>query len=126
MRKKLPDHWQFLARIGQLPSHQHHQGKTEEQKKQPGESVLDTDHFVVGGKNILPPPPKLVMFTCRAGAVRRRVLAFVRVWIVMSRCCGKRSGSVHLGEKLLFQYLERLAICKARNFANPRRFSRGG
>src|SRR5207249_11374172 len=109
-----------------LPSHQHHQGKTEEQKKQPGESVLDTDHFVVGGKNILSPPPQLVLLTCRAGAMRRRVLAFVRVWIVVSRCCGKRSGSVHFRRQLLFQYLERRAICKARNFENPCRFSRGG
>src|SRR5438876_12374701 len=101
MRKKLPNHWQFLARIGQLPPHQHHQRKTEEQKKQPGESVLDADDFVVGGKNILPPPPELVMF----------MFAGVRVWIVMSRCCGKRSGSVHFRRKLLFQYLESHAIC---------------
>src|SRR5713226_1759495 len=113
MREELPNHWQCLARIGQLPTHQHHQGKTEEQKKQPGESVLDADHFMVGGENIFSPPPELVMLTCRAGAVRRRVFAFVLMSILAALFEG--SGSVHFRRKLSLQYLEGSAICKARN-----------
>src|SRR6266480_1574059 len=107
MREKLPNHWQCLARIGQLPPHQHHQGKTEEQKKQPGESVLDADDFMVGGENVFSPPSEFVMIV-------------VGLWIVMSRCRGKRSGSVHFRRKLSFQYLERSAICKARNSGKSR------
>src|SRR6266581_3888301 len=103
MREELPNHWQCLARIGQLPPHQHHQGKTEEEENQSGESVLDADHLVVGRENIFSPPPELVMLACHAGAVQRRV------WIVMRF---DRSGSVHFRRKLPPQYLERSAICK--------------
>src|SRR5882724_7471957 len=98
MREELPNHWQCLARIGQLPPHQHHQGKTEEEEDQPGESILDADHFMVGGENIFSPPPELVMFTCRAGAVRRQMVAFVLMLILAVRF--ERSGSVHFRRKL--------------------------
>src|SRR5437764_11274134 len=98
MREELPNHWQCLAGIGQLPPHQHHQGKPEEEEDQPGESVLDADHLVIGGENIFSPPPELVMLTCRAGAVRRWVLIVMRF---------DRSGSVHFRRRLPPQYLER-------------------
>src|SRR6266568_1351700 len=91
MREKFANHRQRLAWIGQLPPHQHHQGKTEEKEDQSGESVLDADYLVVGGENIFSPPPELVMF----------MFGGVRVWIVMSRCCGKRSGSVHSGKVIV-------------------------
>src|SRR5258705_10925341 len=96
MREELPNHWQCLARIGQLPPHQHHQGKTEEEEDQPGESILDADHFMVGRENIFSPPSKLVMLTCGAGAVRRQVLAFIVMSILAVRL--ERSGSVHSGK----------------------------
>src|SRR6266568_9481237 len=105
MREKFANHRQRLAWIGQLPPHQHHQGKAEEEEDQPGESVLDADHLVIGGENIFSPPPELVMLACRAGAMRRRVLAFVFMSILAVRF--ERSGSVHFRRKLSFQYLER-------------------
>src|SRR5437588_6830014 len=99
MRKPFANHWQRLTRISQLPPHQHHQGKTEEEENQARESVLDTDYFVVGRENIFSPPPELVMlmssivpvrlvmrFACRAGFWRRR----------------NRSGSIHFKRKLRF------------------------
>src|SRR5260370_23656759 len=106
MREKLPNHGQCLARIGKLPTNQHQQGKTEEEEDQPGESILDADHFVVGGENIFSQPNELVMLTCRAGAARRRMVIVMRL---------DRSGSVHFRRRLPPQYLERSAICKARN-----------
>jgi len=38
-----------------LPAHHHHQAKAEEQKEQTADAVLDADHFVIGGENVLPP-----------------------------------------------------------------------
>src|SRR5438067_7547820 len=102
MREELPNHWQCLAGIGQLPPHQHHQGKPEEEEDQPGESILDADHLVIGGENIFSPPPELVML----------VFSAVRAWMRMRF---ERSGSVHSGKSYRFQYLDRSAICKARN-----------
>jgi hypothetical protein len=82
MREEFPNHWQCLARISQLPPHQHHQGKTEEEEDQPGESVLDADHFVIGGENVFSPPSELVML----------VFSAVCAWMGMRF---ERSGSVH-------------------------------
>ena len=61
MAESVADHRQRLARIGQLPAHQHHERKAEEQKDQPGDAVLDADHLVIGRENVLPPKTKLVM-----------------------------------------------------------------
>src|SRR6266704_1316986 len=102
MREKLPNHWQCLARIGQLPPHQHDQGKTEEQKKQPGKSVLDADHLVIGGENIFSPPPELVMLML--GVLAVRVGAGF-----------ERSGSIHFRKTLALEYRDRKAQCKAGN-----------
>jgi hypothetical protein len=105
MREELPNHWQCLARIGQLPAHQHHQGKTEEEEDQSGESVLDADHLVVGGENIFSPPPELMML----------VFGVVLLWMVMRF---ERSGTVHFKENLPPQYPDGSTICKARNLEN--------
>ncbi len=89
MREKFANHRQRLAWIGQLPPHQHHQGKTEEEEDQSGESVLDADHLVIGGENIFSPPPKLVML----------VAGLMLMWMGMRL---ERSGSVHSGKSYRF------------------------
>jgi hypothetical protein len=38
-----------------LPAHEQYQAKTEKQEKKAHEQVLDADHFMVGGENILGP-----------------------------------------------------------------------
>src|SRR6266568_9382901 len=74
------------ATLGRAAGHketdEHHQAEPEEEEHQTAESVLDPDHFMVGGENIFSPPPQLVVF----------VLGGVCVWIVMGV---DRSGSVH-------------------------------
>src|SRR6266536_5022534 len=52
---------QRLAGIRQLPAHQHHQAESKEEEHQPAKAILNSDHFVVGGKDIFSPPPELVM-----------------------------------------------------------------
>src|SRR6266487_455109 len=99
MREKFTDQRQRLAGISQLPAHQHHQAKAEEQERETAQTVLNPDHFVVGGENIFSPPPELVVL----------VFASVRVWIVM-RFDGSRR--IHFRRKLSFQYLEGSAVCK--------------
>src|SRR6266480_4627562 len=100
MREKFTDQWQRLAGISQLEAHQHHQAKAEEQERETAQTVLNPDHFVVGGKNIFSPPPELVVL----------VFASVCVWIVMRF---DRSRGIHFRRKLSFQYLEGSPVCKA-------------
>src|SRR5580700_4133978 len=102
MSERVSDHRQGLARKSQLPSHQHHQRKTEKQKGQPAETVLNADHLVIGRENVCSPPTELMMLV---GVV-------VLVRIVMRF---ERSGSVHFRRKLSFQYPEANHACKARN-----------
>ena len=45
--QQVADERDRLARIGQLPPHQHHQAETEEQEQQRRDRVLDPDDFVV-------------------------------------------------------------------------------
>jgi hypothetical protein len=71
-----------------LPAHHHHQAKSKEKEHQAAKSVLDSDHFVVGGKNVFSPPPELVMLMSGVVPVR----------FVM---CFDRGGSVHFRKKLL-------------------------
>jgi hypothetical protein len=40
------------TRMRDLPAHQHHQEKSEQQETQRRQTVLDADDFVVGGKNV--------------------------------------------------------------------------
>jgi hypothetical protein len=44
-----------------LPPHHHHQAKPKEEEHQAAKPVLDSDHFVVGGKNVFSPEPELMM-----------------------------------------------------------------
>ena len=50
-----------LARVGQLPAHQHHQREAEEQKYQRRHHVLDADDLVVGREDELPPERKFLV-----------------------------------------------------------------
>ena len=43
----LTDQRDRFTRVGNLPTHQHHERKSEQQKEQSGDGVLDADHFVV-------------------------------------------------------------------------------
>ena len=52
-----------------LPAHQHHQRKAEQQEEEPGEAVLDSDDLMVGGENVLPPEPELLVM-CVVHGVR--------------------------------------------------------
>src|SRR4029453_1774054 len=61
MREPFANDRQRLAGIRQLPAHQHHQAESKEEEHQPAEAILNSDHFVVGGKDIFSPPPELVM-----------------------------------------------------------------
>src|SRR5882757_5976135 len=100
MREKFADHRQRLTGVSQLPAHQHHQAKAEEQERESTKTVLDPDHLVVGGKNIFSPPTKLMVF----------VFASVCVWIVMRF---DRSRRIHFRRKLSFEYLKGSPVCKA-------------
>ena len=84
MAERVADHGQRLARIRQLPAHQHHQRKTKEEKNQAAKAVLNADHFVVGRKNVFSPQTELVML----------------VFVVMMRIVGgvrsQFSGSIHI------------------------------
>ena len=68
------DHRQRLSRIGQLPAHQHHQAKAEEQEDQPGDPVLDADHLVIGRDDVFFPEWQLVVVV-RVVMMRDRALA---------------------------------------------------
>src|SRR6267378_1488544 len=108
MRQKFTDQRQRLAGISQLEAHQHHQAKAEEQERETAQTVLNPDHFVVGGKNIFSPPPELVVL----------VFASVCVWIVMRF---DRSRRIHFRRKLSLQYLEGSSVCKAeKHFHRPK------
>jgi len=50
-----------MERIRQLKPHQHHQAETEQQKQQPGDGVLDTDHLVVHREHVLAPEAQLLV-----------------------------------------------------------------
>ena len=57
----IADHRQRLSRIRQLPAHQHHQAKAEEQEDQPRDSVLDADHLVIGRDDVFFPEWQFVV-----------------------------------------------------------------
>jgi hypothetical protein len=61
MREKFANYRQRLARISQLPAHQHHQTKAKEQEDESTKTVLNPNHLMVGGENVFSPPPELVM-----------------------------------------------------------------
>ena len=59
--RSLPSSGSGCARVGELPAHQHHQREAEEQEQQAGDGVLDADHLVVDGEDVLPPEPELLV-----------------------------------------------------------------
>ena len=90
-KKHRSNHRRHFARISQLPAHHHHQAKTKEEKNESADSVLNSDHFVVGRKYVFPPETELVVL----------VFGAVRVPVVMRLGSG---GSVHSKKKLASQY----------------------
>src|SRR5207248_295798 len=82
------DERQCLPGISQLPAHQHHQGKTEEEEDEAAEAVLDTDDLVVAGENVFSPKAEFVMLVL---GVVMRIVRCVRV---------KMSSRVHARENL--------------------------
>ena len=58
-----------LVRIGNAPAHHHHQIETECEEAHRGDSILQTDHLVVGGKYILRPEPLDVVMIVVVGIV---------------------------------------------------------
>jgi len=89
VREPFANDWQRLTGIRQLPPHHHHQAEPEEEEYHATKAVLDSDHLMVGGKNIFSPPSELVMLMSSVVLVR----------FVMRR---DRSGSVHFRKKLRF------------------------
>ena len=59
-----------LSRIGELPAHQHHQAKAEEQEDQRGDAVLDADDLVIGRENVFPPEAEFVVLVLLAVLMR--------------------------------------------------------
>src|SRR6185503_20193807 len=86
---------QRLAGEGEVPAHQHHQAEAEEQEEQAGDGVLDADHLVIGGKDVVAPETERVMLVPGVVAVGRRGLRMgVRVDVghrsELLRRCGCR------------------------------------
>ncbi len=71
------------ARVGELPAHEHHQRKAEEEKQQAGDRVLDADDLVVGGEDVLAPEAESRrdgLRARRAACVPRQLLAHSCGW----------------------------------------------
>src|SRR6266853_2026204 len=111
MWQPLANDRQRLAGIRQLPAHQHHQAESKEEEHQPAEAVLNSDHFVVGGKNVFTPPSEIVM-------LMRRV---VRVRFVMGV---NRSRSVHFRRKLRWLISEEKPSLQSEKFQITRENAR--
>ena len=69
------------ARVGELPAHEHHQRKAEEEEQEASDGVLDADDLVVGGEDVLTPEAELL------------VMGFVRD---VRRGCGDSSRMTHV------------------------------
>ena len=59
LAEEVADERQRRARVSELPAHQHHQRKAEEQEQEAADAVLDADDLVVGGEDVLAPEAKL-------------------------------------------------------------------
>ena len=55
------DQRQRGARVGELPAHEHHQRKAEEQEQEAGDGVLDADDLVIGREDVLAPEAELLV-----------------------------------------------------------------
>ncbi len=58
--KNAANNGERLVRKRQLPPHQEHHAKAEQQEEHGSDRVLKTDHFMIGGKNILSPETHFV------------------------------------------------------------------
>ncbi len=81
LAEEVADERQRHARVSELPAHQHHQAKAEEQEQEAGDAVLDANDLVVSGENVLAPEAKFL------------VMSFVRA---VRRGCGDSSRMTHL------------------------------
>jgi hypothetical protein len=106
VRQPFEDPRHRLAGISQLPPHQHHQTKSEEQKCQAAQAILNPDHFVVGGENVFTPKSKLVVLVMLMSRV-------VRVRFVMG-ANGRRS--IHFRRKLRWLISEEKASLQSDKF----------
>ena len=59
--EELAEQRQRGARVGELPAHEHHQRKAEEEEQEAGDGVLDADDLVIGGKDVLAPEAELLV-----------------------------------------------------------------
>ena len=44
-----------------LPAHHQHEAKTKKQEEQSGDSILNADDLVIGGKNVSAPETRILM-----------------------------------------------------------------
>ena len=61
LAEEAADQRQRGARVGELPAHEHHQRKAEEEEQHAGDGVLDADDLVVGGEDVLAPEAELLV-----------------------------------------------------------------
>jgi len=71
-----------------LPAHQQHQEKSEQQETQRGESVLDANDLMVGGENVFAPETRIKMLMMAVIAVvivTMTVIGFTIGWKLADR-----------------------------------------
>ena len=56
-----PTHGHRLARVGDLPAHDHHQAEAEQEEAQRRDAILNADDLVVRGEDIRAPEPRLLV-----------------------------------------------------------------
>ena len=97
LAERVADQRQRLARIGQLPAHQHHERETEEEENQAGDAVLDPDHLVVGRDDVLSPERKFVVIV--PGIVMMRIVFGVRMRSEARGCVHMRNLKLNIRAK---------------------------
>jgi hypothetical protein len=66
-----------------LPAHQAHQAEAEQKEDQRGNTVLDADDFVVGGKDVGAPKPAVRVVIVMRMVVGRCVACGLHVWLIV-------------------------------------------
>jgi hypothetical protein len=74
---------QRLVREGDAPAHHHHQVKSEGQEQHRRDAILDADHLVIGGKNVLPEESGVVVVIVVMGGVSAHGSG-VRRWLIQN------------------------------------------
>ncbi len=82
LTQQLTDDRNFLARIGELPAHEHDQAEAEEQEDQRRHHILNTDDFVVSRKYVLTPKTKIMAVMTMVIMV---MMVIVRVWFTVHK-----------------------------------------